>query len=340
MSRGTRGRMRMQPQPNEEDDLMLMLSQSLSSTRQLDGGDDDDDDFHLRLSQSQLQSKTLGELDDSTVSDLANSTASVQNNIKLIARTIKQNHDFLVKQNDMLLNLISDISVNVSDINEKVIKLERKFLMMNKTVSNTNEVLSDVTNDVAALKKAMKVMKQKQAKTIASDEYEERLKHAERKLKLLENKRETESAPLSDGNLYGSAASVIIRNLPYGMKDAEDCHQMLHDGLGLDLNIKSTQRAPSVNNNAGVLTIELHNNNDKEMIMNKKSLLRLSEKYYNVYIDESSTHVHQIIERKLKILAKNLQNTNSFPRSSEYRGMRHSTYDDRRYRKRTQPHHQ
>ena len=52
-------------------------------------------------------------------------------------------------------------------------------------------------NDVAALKKAMKVMKQKQARTIASDEYEERLKHAERKLKLLENKRETESAPLS-----------------------------------------------------------------------------------------------------------------------------------------------
>ena len=140
--------------------------------------------------------------------------------------------------------------------------------------------------------------------------------------------------------MNGSAASVIIRNLPYGMKDAEDCHQMLHDVLGLDLNIKSTQRAPSVNNNAGVLTIELHNNNDKEMIMNKKSLLRLSEKYYNVYIDESSTHVHQIIERKLKILAKNLQNTNSFPRSSEYRGMRHSTYNDRRYRKRTQPHHQ
>ena len=81
-----------------------------------------------------------------------------------------------------------------------------------------------------ALKKAMKVMKQKQVRTIASDEYEERLKHAERKLKLLENKRETESAPLSDGNLNGSAASVIIRNLPYGMKDAEDCHQMLHDG--------------------------------------------------------------------------------------------------------------
>ena len=219
----------------------------------------------------------------------------------------------------MLLNLISDISVNVSDINEKVIKLERKFLIMNTTVSNTNEVLSDVTNDVAALKKAMKVMKQKQARTIASDEYEERLKHAEKKLKLLENKRETESAPLSDGNLNGSAASVIIRNLPYGMKDAEDCHQMLHDGLSLDLNIKSTQRAPSVNNNAGVLTIELHNNNDKEMIMKKKSLLRLSVKYYNVYIDESSTRVYQIIERKLQILAKNLQNIYSFPISSEYR---------------------
>ena len=94
------------------------------------------------------------------------------------------------------------------------------------------------------------------------------------------------------------------------MRDAEDCNQMLHDGLGLDLNIKSTQRAQSVNNNAVVLMIELHNNNDKEIILNKKSQLRLSEKYYKVYIDESSTHVHQIIERKLQILAENLQNTN------------------------------
>ena len=149
------------------------------------------------------------------------------------------------------------------------------------------------------------------------------------------------SALLSDDNLNGSATSIIIRNLPYGMRDAEDCNQMLHDGLGLDLNIKSTQRARSVNNNAVVLMIELHNNNnDKEIILNKKSQLRLSEKYYNVYIDESSTHVHQIIERNLQILAENLQNTNSFPRSAEYRRMHPSMYNDRRYRKRTQPHHQ
>ena len=174
MSRGTRGRMRVQPQPNEEDDLTLMLSQSQSSNSQLDGlREDDDDDFHLRLSQSQsqLQSETLGELDDPTVSDLAYSTASVQNNIKLIARTIKQNHDFLVKQNDMLLNLLSDISVNVSDISDKVTNLERKFVTMNKTVRNTKEVLNDVTNEVESLKKAVRLMKQKQAKTIASDEY-------------------------------------------------------------------------------------------------------------------------------------------------------------------------
>ena len=59
-----------------------------------------------------------------TVSDLAHSTASVQNNI--LSKTMI----LVVKQNDMLLNLISDIPVNVSDINEKVIKLERKFLIM------------------------------------------------------------------------------------------------------------------------------------------------------------------------------------------------------------------
>ena len=84
------------------------------------------------------------------------------------------------------------------------------------------------------------------------------------------------------------------------MKDAEDCHRMLNNGLDLDINIKSTQRAPSVNNNAGVLTIELQSYNDKGMIMNMKSQLKLSKRYYNVYIDESSTHVHQIIEKNSK----------------------------------------
>ena len=188
MSRGTRGRMRVQPQPNEEDDLTLMLLQSQSSNSQIDElREDDDDDFHLPLSQSQsqLQSETLGELDDPTVSDLAYSIASVQNNIKL---------HFLVKQNYMLLNLISDMFVNVSDISDKVTKLERTIVIMNKTVKNTKE-------DVESLKKATRLMKQKQAKTIASDEYAERLKHAERKLKLLENKNEMDIRPTSDGNL-------------------------------------------------------------------------------------------------------------------------------------------
>ena len=144
----------------------------------------------------------------------------------------------------------------------------------------------------------------------------------------------------SDGNLNTGAASVIIRNLPYGMKDDEDCYQLLNNGLGLDINIKSTQRAPSVNNNAGVLTIELQSYKDNEMIMNKKSQLRLSKRYYNVYIDESSTQVHQIIERKLQILAKNLQDTNSFPRSTQYPKTNPRKFNDRIYRNRTQHQHQ
>ena len=72
------------------------------------------------------------------------------------------------------------------------------------------------------------------------------------------------------GNLNTNAASVIIKNLPCDMKDAEVCHQMLNDGLGLDINLSFTQRATSLNNNAGVLAIELRSNKDKEMCINTK----------------------------------------------------------------------
>ena len=68
----------------------------------------------------------------------------------------------------------------------------------------------------------------------------------ETRLKERENNQVTPNNSVDD-------KCVIIRNLPFGMRDKEDVQQLLHDGLGLDTNIKSIHREQSVNHQAGVL---------------------------------------------------------------------------------------
>ena len=93
-----------------------------------------------------------------------------------------------------------------------------------------------------------------------------------------------------------------MKNLPYGQKDVEDANELLRDGLGLDIEVLDVHRAPSVSNNAGVLTIELSSPHDKEQVMKHKRKLRFTEKYYDVYIDSTNTHIQRRIEEKFKIL--------------------------------------
>ena len=125
MSRITRNTRRLAQLDDDDDaDLVLRLSQSESSHADLL---EEDDDLHLLVSQTQNT-----QLNSSAVSDLTSSTNNIQVNIARIGQVIKQNHGVFAKQHDVLLNLVSDISVNVAEIGDRVNKLEKRQCNLQK----------------------------------------------------------------------------------------------------------------------------------------------------------------------------------------------------------------
>ena len=122
-----------------------------------------------------------------------------------------------------------------------------------------------------------------------------------KKIKNLHNETNNTTVDGSTVSSDEQTHSVSVKNLPYGQKDVEDANELIRDGLGLDIEVLDVHRAPSVSNNAGVLTIEL-SPHDKEQVLKHKRKLRFNEKYYDVYIDSTTTHIQQRIEEKFKLL--------------------------------------
>ena len=129
------------------------------------------------------------------------------------------------------------------------------------------------------------------------EDYEERLKTVESKLKEHENNRLTNR---DDDN----EATIIVRNLPYRMMDDADGQQLHGEGLGLDIPVQSVLRARSVNHQAGV---ELTCVRDKQTVIAYKMKLSRTQKYYDVFIDGGKTNVNRRIEQKFKMLVNNLR---------------------------------
>ena len=312
MSRITRNTRRL-AQLDDDDDLVLRLSQFQSShADQLK----EDDDLDLFLSQTQNT-----QLNESAVSELASSTNNIQVNIACIEQVIKQNHGVFAKQHDVLLNLVSDTSVNVAEICDRVKKLEKRQCSMQKTINNNKDMLDEVTTDLEKVKKSIRIVKQKQSQSIKHDEFEERLKIVEAKLMKQEHNDQTSDSSNIDTVLY-------VRNLPYGMKDDDDARSLISDGLGLNSEIRSTHRAPSINYDAGVLTINLASPDEKLKVMANKWKLSNSEKYHDVYIAGEELLVNRRIERKFEMLIYNLHGRRSTPAAVYNR----TYYNRNRYR--------
>ena len=254
------------------DDVTFMLPQNDPMSTTNHGMDNDD--LHLWLSQSQpAASQPTVSLDESTVSDLSTSAASVQTNVREIQQIIKQNNNYLIKQNDVLFKLVNDISVHVAEINDKIDTMEKKFCAISITVKNNKDVIGEVQRIVERLQKTTSEIK----KRPSSNKSEQ----IEMRLKTLEN--------------------IIMHNLPYGMQDETDVNAMLHDGLGLKMHVKSATRAPSVNYSAGVPTIDLHSSDDVMNVMRRKWKLRNHHRYYNVYVEEKDPSRDNRIEESLKM---------------------------------------
>ncbi len=291
-----------------EDDFTLMLSQSQPGRRH-SGAYAYEDDMNLWLSQSQPSRSQPTLPDDvSQVDDMTASAANVQTSITHIEHIIKQNHSYLMRQNDMLLQLISDISVNVADIIDRVGVLERKNCVMNKTIVNNKNAISEIHDDIEKVNKAVKDIKKKHVQPLKSNKFEERLKLIEDILADKNNRNTTVNvaATMQGDNNELNDRTVYIKNLPYGMKDDEDVHKLLNNALGLNIKAKSIQRAPSVYNRAGVISIEFSDKRDKIRVMQCKRKLRYNECYSDVYIDETMNYINNRMQSKFQMPLHNM----------------------------------
>ena len=95
----------------DDDELHLMPPGTPSNI-----AEDDDDDL---LPQTQNSSATPIQMSQS-VSVINATTANLKANIAQVEKMINTNHNFLVQQNDKLLKLITDMSVNVDTISSRV----------------------------------------------------------------------------------------------------------------------------------------------------------------------------------------------------------------------------
>ena len=311
---------RLRPLQDDED-LHLMPPGTLSNV-----ADDDDDDLSLFLSQTQNSSATPIQMSQS-VSDINATTASLKANIAQVEKMINTNHNFLVQQNDKLLKLITDMSVNVDTISSRVCTLEKQICIMNKSVKQNSDGLTKVKRDLTQLQMSVKNAAQNQ---LIAD-YENRLKIVEN---IVKQKNETEVGSLNITN----ESSLIINNLPYAQKDEADVNCLLDSGLHLQMRVKSVSRAPSVHHNAGILTVELATVEDKYLVLQNKRKLRYNAKYADVYIEDNSrmdVHAHSRIEQKCIQLMNELQYEQPGYRSSRngYNNghQRHRYYEHKRW---------
>ena len=220
-----------------EDSLNLMLSQDDTERRMQNGLEDDD--LHLWLSQSQT-APTQQSMDDTAMSDITSPDNDVQMNVSEILNMIRHNHNYMVKQNDVLFKLVREVSVNVSEINDKIRILEKKFSVIEKAVKHNKNEIVEVQHKVENLEKSVRILKEKQSVSVIADELEIRLKAMENKL----NQRITERVNITDVVANASTATtddrlLLIKNLPYGMKDNEDVVKLIHEGMGLDISVSN-----------------------------------------------------------------------------------------------------
>ena len=169
------------------DDATLMLP--LSDPMGTNNHGMDDDDLYLWLSQTQPAPSQPLSMNESDLSDLSTSAASVQTNVREIQQIIKQNNIYLTKQNDVLFKLVIDISVRVAEISDKMGTMEKKFCAINKTVKNNKDVIGEVQHILESLQFTVYRETKKQAADMKADKIEMRLKTLEIKLMTGNNSR-------------------------------------------------------------------------------------------------------------------------------------------------------
>ena len=307
-----------QPGGNVED-FNLSLTQP-SDTEMRDLQDDEDaDDLNLFLSQSQSSQPALP-LNEATVKKISESAANVKINLTSVQNIIQKNHDILVQQNEMLLKLISDISANVDDINDRVSIMEKQFDGMNKKVCTNGEMIENVQVDVDKLQKSMRILKKNHKRPNLSNDYEQRLLDVENKLNMQRDSILTGASTSTSTNNNDIICvddeiidenCVVISNLPETENFDADVSALMWTGLCINAQTKTVTKLEK-NIGKSKVKVELHSLRDKIEVMKNKRQLRNTNEYCNVFIDNFKSRADILMEHNLKTILKTM------PRGSMY----------------------
>ena len=101
------------------------------------------------------------------------------------------------------------------------------------------------------------------------------------------------------GKIAVAENAIVIHNLAYQQKDAEDVNKLLSRGLNLGMKAKTVHRAPSRYHFAGVLNVEMHSLDDKVATLKRRAMITNSNQFDNVVIESFKTPTHVLIEKKL-----------------------------------------
>ena len=119
------------------------------------------------------------------------SVTSVKLSINLVQNMIQTNHELLTKQNIELSAMMSELSVNVADMNDRVVYLEKQFLSMDTKVEINRVNHLEVTDKINEMQNSLKCIKKKQTVSgetqhiVPNNKLERRLQLIEEKLSML-----------------------------------------------------------------------------------------------------------------------------------------------------------
>ena len=298
--RVTRNSLKVQRTAGE--DLVSIQRQAQSMAADIE--DIIDDDLTLMLSQSQRDSGA----DQPSLVDLAASASHVKDNVDRIEAIIQMNQQTMLSQNRNVLKLISDISTHVGNISDRLLTLENKVETIDNKVMSNKSAIEVIAKDISTLKKA--------------NNHKDAVVQLDRRVALVENKlsvqdnnarihvnNNTQEIDIETkcGKIAVAENAIVIHNLSYQQKDAEDVNKLLSKGLNLSMKAKTVHRAQSRNNNAGVLTVEMHSLDDKAAALKKRAMLTNSNQFHNVVIESFKTPTHVQIENKFNSLMDAMQ---------------------------------
>ena len=169
--------------------------------------------------------------------------------------------------------------------------MEKNMIVMNRKVLQNASDITEAKLDINTLSNTVKTLQNN--KPQISVDVEHRLVAIENRLNNIKDNTSPSDSSLNVmmtnmGNI-NYKNTVIIKNLPDYKSDEFDTNALIGVGLCEDVLTKRVERSESHNNKPGVLRVELYSLEDKMKILNSKQRLRVTNEYYDVYIESYKT---------------------------------------------------